>query len=119
MQIRANELYKGKERAKVKKTKTNDIYAKFWRETLRFESPRRFGYDWFTEAISKVWDTKYAQVEWHDYELLVKDILQSPFMADSAKVELLNDALGAYTGRGMADLGAVNQRRLKETEVTK
>lgn len=75
------------------------MYRKFWLATQGYDSPIRFGYDWFCSAIDKIYESKDIKVDWLDYELMVRDILKSQHLTDLQKVSCMSDAISAYTKR--------------------
>ena len=75
------------------------MYRQFWLETIRFTEPARFSYDWFCSAIDTVYAAKPEVVDWMDYELMARDVLNSALLSDAQKVHLLRDALSVYTLR--------------------
>ena len=70
----------------------------------------------FNEAIERRWDISDMRVDWQDFEHLLRDIIRSSTLTAVQKVVLVNDAIGAYTGRGPATMHLTSPREaLKET----
>ena len=54
--------------------------------------------------INAEWDKdrrKAYKIDWLEYENITRDILESSLIPCNVKLELLADALGAWTGRGV------------------
>lgn len=75
------------------------MYRRFWLDTVSFKHPARFGYDWFCSAIDKINSEPRNTVDWLDYEMMARDILNTALLTDTQKVGLLRDALQVYTLR--------------------
>ncbi len=88
--------------------KPEEIYRRFFVETARYDSPPRFGYDWFLSAIDKIWDAKARVVDWLGLESFTRDCLASPILTDGQKVTLLKEAVAAFTRRGPVGTPEVN-----------
>lgn len=84
--------------------KKSDIYSQFSLATEKFDSPQRFGFDWFASALDKIWEAKWLQVNWYELETFSRDCLSSPHLTDAQKCELMREAWGAFTGRGSIEV---------------
>lgn len=75
-------------------------YRQFFLATIKVESPRRYGYDWFCAALDALWTTKPKMVDWLDMEQCMCDLLSSTWLTDEQKVRLMQQVIDVYTRRG-------------------
>lgn len=80
--------------------KPASTYHNFWLATRNYESPNRFGYDWFIAAIDQVWNSRTISVDWLDMESMQRDIIKSERLTSDQKVQLIAESIAAYTKRG-------------------
>jgi hypothetical protein len=82
--------------------KSHEVYRRFVLETANSATPPRFGLTWFLTALNRLWSSTATEMDWLGFEQFTRDVLSSPLLTDGERVQILRDAVGAFTRRGTA-----------------
>lgn len=77
------------------------MYQKFKIETVQYDFPKQYGYDWFCSAIDYLYEKTIPAVDWLGFEQFMRDVIQSK-MSDDQKLRIINEGIGVFTRRDNA-----------------